>query len=59
MQNGVYDEENICIWDISMTKGYFSTKFFSMFIIYQGLSFGGIYLKVELVLFVYELIIYL
>ena len=29
-----------------------------MFIIFQGLSFGGFSLKIELVVFVYELIIY-
>ena len=28
--------------DISVTKRYFWYKIFSVFIIYQGLSFGGI-----------------
>ena len=36
-------------------KGYFVT----MLITYQGLSFGGFSLKIELVDFVYELIIYM
>ena len=45
--------------DISITKGYFVTKLFSVFIIYQGLSFGGFFLKIERVVFVYELVIYL
>ena len=44
--------------DISVTKGYFVT-IFKVFIIFQGLSFGGFSLEIELVVFVYELIIYL
>ena len=44
--------------DISLTKGYFVTKLL-VFIIYQGISFGGFALKIEFVVFVYELIIYL
>ena len=51
--------------DISITRGYlhnkrtFCYKIFSLFIVYQGLSFGGFALKVGLVVFVYELIMYL
>ena len=37
----------------------FSHKVISVLITYQGLSCGGFFLKIELVVFVYELIIYL
>ena len=43
--------------NISITKVYLVTKFFQCS--YQGLSFDGFSLKIELVVFVYELIIYL
>ena len=49
---------------ISLFGGYFHNervfcyKIFSVFIVYQGLSFGGFSLKIELVVFVYELFIY-
>ena len=36
----------------------FSYKLLSIFIIHQDLSFGGIALKIEFVVFVYELINY-
>ena len=44
--------------DISITKEYYVAKFFHVHY-YQGLSFGGFFLKIEPVVFVYELIIYL
>ena len=59
MQNGVYFEK-----DISICAGYlhnekvFCYKLLSIFIIHQDLSFGGIALKIEFVVFVYELINY-
>ena len=59
MQNGVYVEENISIWGYLHNQRVFCYKVFSVFIIYQGLSFGGFALKIELVVFVYELVIYL
>ena len=59
MQNGVYDEENVSIWGYFHNKRVFCYKAFSVFIIYQGLSFGGFSLKIELVAFVYELANYL
>ena len=43
---------------ISITKGYFVTKFFKWSLFYQGLSFGGFVLKIEFVALVYELFIY-
>ena len=42
--------------DIFITKS--CCKLLSIFIIHQDLSFGGIALKIELVVFVYELINY-
>ena len=45
-------------WDISITKRCFATNFLSIFIIHQDLCFGGIVLKIEFVVFVYELINY-
>ena len=59
MQNGIQDEENISIWGYFHDERVFSYKVFSVLIIYQGLSFGGFSLKIELVVFMYELIIYL
>ena len=59
MQNGVLDEENISIWVYFHTERVFCYKVFSVLIIYHSLSFGGISLKIELVVFVYELISYL
>ena len=54
MQNDIYVEENISIWGYF---GYFCYKVFSVFFIYR-LSFGDFYLKIELVVIVYELFIY-
>ena len=51
MQNGVYVEENISIWGQFHNKRVFCYKIFSVLIIYQGLSFGGYSLKIELVVF--------
>ena len=59
MQNGIQDEENISIWGYLHNERVFCYNVFSVLIIYQGLSFGGFSLKSELVVFVYELIIYL
>ena len=42
--------------DICITKGILLPNF-SVFIIYQGLSFGGFSLKIKPVVSVYELII--
>ena len=58
MQNGIYVEENSSIWGYVHSKWVFCYNVFSVFIIYQGLSFGGFALKIEFVIFVYELIIY-
>ena len=46
-------------WGYLHNEKVFRYKVLSIFIIYQDLSFGGIALKIELVVFVYELIIYL
>ena len=43
--------------DISIMKGHFVTKFFSVH--YLSKAFRGFSLNIELVVFVYELIIYL
>ena len=59
MQNGVYVEEDISILGYLHNERVFCYKVFSVVIIYQGLSFGGFALKIEPVVFVYELIIYL
>ena len=59
MQNGVYGEENNSFWGYFRNERVFCYKVFKVFIIFQGLSFGGFSLKIELVVFVYELIIYL
>ena len=55
MQNGVYVEENITVWGYLHNKRVFYYKVFSLFIVYQGISFGGFALKIEMVVFVYEL----
>ena len=59
MQNGVYVEENSFIWRYSHNERVLCYKVFSVFIICHSLSFGGFSLKIEPVVFVYELIIYL
>ena len=56
MQNGVYVEESITIWVYLHKDRVVCYKVFSVFIIYQGLSFGGFALKIEFVVYVYELI---
>ena len=58
MLNDVYDEESISIWGYFHNESVFCYKVFSVFIISQGLPFGGYSLKIELVVFVSELIIY-
>ena len=56
MQNGVYFEKDISIWGYLHNEKVFCYKLLSIFIIHQDLSFGGIALKIEFVVFVYELI---
>ena len=46
-------------WGYFHNNMVFRYKVLSLFIIHQGLSFGGFALKIEFVLFVYELINYL
>ena len=60
MQNGVYVDKKIAIsmWGYLRNKMVFCYKLLSIFITHQGLSFGGIALKIEFVVFVYELINY-
>ena len=58
MQNGVYVEKDICILGYPHNKKVFCYKLLSIFIIHQHLSFGGIALKIEFVVSVYELINY-
>ena len=58
MQNGDYVEKDISIWVYLHNEMVFCYKVLSIFIIHQYLSFGGITLKIELVVFVYELINY-
>ena len=58
MQNGVYFEKDISILGYLHNEKVFSYKLLSIFIIHQDLSFGGIALKIEFVVFVYELINY-
>ena len=58
MQNGIQDEENISIWEYFNNERVFHYNIFSVLIIYQGLTIGGFSLKVELVVFAHELIIY-
>ena len=43
-------------WGYLHNKKVFCYKLLSIFITHQDLSFGGITLKIELVVFVYELI---
>ena len=56
MQNGVYVENNISIWGYLHNEKEFCYNLLSIFIIHQDLSFGGTALKIEFVVFVYELI---
>ena len=56
MQNGIYFENDISIWEYLYNKKVFCYKLLSIFITHQGLTFGGIALKIEFVVFVYELI---
>ena len=58
MQNGVYVNKDISIWGYLHNKKVFGYKLLSIFIIHQDLCFGGIALKIEFVVFVYELINY-
>ena len=45
-------------WGYLHNKRVFCYKVFAVFIIHQDLSFGGFALKIEFVVFVYELFIY-
>ena len=47
------------IWEYLHNKRVFCYKVLSFFINHQDLSFGGFELKIEFVVFVYELINYL
>ena len=58
MQNGIYVEKDISILGYFHNEKVFCYKLLSIFIIHQGLSFGGIALKIEFVVIVYELINY-
>ena len=58
MQNGIYVEKDISIWGYLHNKKVFRYKLLSIFITHQDLSFGGIALKIEFVVFMYELINY-
>ena len=58
MQNGVHFEKDISICGYLHNEKVFCYKLLSIFIIHQDLSFGGIALKIEFVVFVYELINY-
>ena len=58
MQNGVYVGKDISIWGYLHNEKVFCYKLLSVFIIHQDLYFGGIGLKIESVVFVYELINY-
>ena len=58
MQNGIYVEKDISIWGYLHNKKVFWYKLLSIFIIHQDLSFGGIALKTEFVVLMYELINY-
>ena len=57
MQNGVYFEKDTSICGY-LHNEVFCYKLLSIFIIHQDLSFGSIALKIEFVVFVYELINY-
>ena len=50
--------KKISIWGYLHNEKVFYYKLLSIFIIHQDLSFGGIALKIEFVVFVYELINY-
>ena len=54
----MYVEKDISIWGYFYNEKVFYYKLLSSFIIQQDLSFGGIALKIEFVVFVYELINY-
>ena len=58
MQNGIYVEKDISILGYLHNKKVFCYKLLSIFIIHQDLSFGSIALKIEFVVFMYELINY-
>ena len=58
MQNGIYVEKYISIWGYLHNEKVFCYKLLSIFIIHQDPSFGGIALKIDFVVFVYELINY-
>ena len=45
-------------WGYLHNERAFCYKVFAVFIIHQGLSFGGFALKIDCVVFVYELFIY-
>ena len=49
---------DISIWGYLHNEKVFRYKLLSIFIIHQNLSFGGTALKIEFVVFVYELINY-
>ena len=55
MQNDIYFEKDI---SICHNKKVFCYNLLSIFIIYPDQSFGGIALKIDFVVFVYELINY-
>ena len=58
MQNGIYVKKDISIWGCLHNEKVLCYKLLWIFIIHQGLSFGGIGLKIEFVVFLYELINY-
>ena len=58
MQNGFFFEKDISIWGYLHNEKVFCCQLLSIFIIHQDLSFDGIALKIEFVVFVYELINY-
>ena len=55
MQNGVYVKKDISIWGYLHNEMVFCYKLLSIFIIHQDLSFGGIALNIEFIVFVYEM----
>ena len=58
MQNGIHVEKDISIWGYLHNEKVLCYKLLPIFIIHQDLSFGGITLNIEFVVFVYELINY-
>ena len=58
MQNGVYFEKDTSICGYLHNEKVFCYKLLWIFIVHQDLSFGGIALKIEFVVSVYELINY-